>query len=151
MPRITKRQRFQSFLETKGWSGIGRPEWELLRAGLPDIPEASLRDWLQEAGVPVDQPYRGVRAKSFEELEESLSAMTELYARDPAAGKICRSLVISAKDRARFASRNPKVDEAKRAAKEEMVRWMLVWLYDPAMFPAWSRLRRAQEQRRGAE
>jgi hypothetical protein len=91
--------------------------------------------------MPVEQPYRGVRTKSPAELEESLRELGDLYAGDPAARTICRSLVIQAKDRARFASKNPKVDEAKRREKDEMVRWMLVWLDDPAMFPAWVKIR----------
>jgi len=28
--------------------------------------------------------------------------------------------------------------------KEEMVDWMLVWLDDPAMFPAWAEIRRGR-------
>jgi hypothetical protein len=43
--------------------------------------------------------------------------------------------VIAAKSRARFLSR-------KYPLKAEMVEWMLVWLGDPAMFPAWAQLRR---------
>ena len=31
----------------------------------------------------------------------------------------------------------------KRAQKEEMVQWMLVWLENPAIFPQWVKLRRA--------
>ena len=54
-----------------------------------------------------------------------------------------RDLVIAAKDRARWASRSDKVEKSKRAMKAEMVEWMLVWLDDPAMFPAWSARRRA--------
>ncbi len=125
-----------------GWESIGKSEWETLRAELPDISETSLREWLHEAGLPVDQPFRGVRTKSLAELEESLVAMTERYERDSFLRKNCREVVIAAKDRARFASKNPKVEEAKRLAKEEMVQWMLVWLDDPAMFPAWALLRR---------
>ena len=104
--------------------------------------ESSLRDWLHEAGLPVAQPFRGVRTKSLADLEDSLVAMTEVYESDHSLQKDCRAIVISAKDRARFAAKNPKVEEAKRAAKEEMVQWMLVWLDDPTMFPAWATLRR---------
>ena len=50
--------------------------------------------------------------------------------------------VIAAKDRARWAAKSPKVEETKRRMKAEMVEWMLVWLGDPAVFPAWVQLRR---------
>jgi hypothetical protein len=33
------------------------------------------------------------------------------------------------------------VAEQKRIVKAEMAQWMLVWLGDPALFPAWARLR----------
>ena len=49
---------------------------------------------------------------------------------------------VKVKDRARFASRNPKVSPEKRAVKEEMVQWMLVWLENPEVFPAWVRARK---------
>jgi hypothetical protein len=50
--------------------------------------------------------------------------------------------VIAAKDRARWASRNPRADETARRRKADMREWMLVWLDDPAMFETWARLRR---------
>lgn len=133
MARITKRQRVDAFLQANS------PDWEQLRTAFPEVSESSLREWLHDAGIRVPQPLRGVWTKTLDELEESLIDMAEAYRTEP---KICRALVITAKDRTRFASRNPKVDEAKRAEKEEMVQWMLVWLDDPAMFPTWVRLRR---------
>jgi hypothetical protein len=45
--------------------------------------------------------------------------------------------VIAAKDRARFLSRSPRTPAKKKAQKEEMVQWMLVWLENPEVFPAW--------------
>jgi hypothetical protein len=56
--------------------------------------------------------------------------------------RYCRDEVIAAKDRARWASLSPRVDEHKRELKAEMVEWMLVWLDDPAVFPIWAQLRR---------
>lgn len=141
MPRISKRQSLADALQVHGWAVIGRAEWDQLRSELPGIAESSLREWLHDAGLPVEQPFRGLRTKSLAELEDSLLAMTEAYERDVTTRKTCREIVIAAKERARFASRNPKVEEAKRLLKEEMVHWMLVWLDDPAMFPAWARLR----------
>lgn len=85
-----------------------------------------------------------VRWKNFDELEASLGEFQRMYAQEPARRRELRDIVIKTKNRARFASRNPKVSPEKRAAKEEMVRWMLVWLDDPAMFGDWVTLRRAQ-------
>ena len=80
--------------------------------------------------------------KTLDELEASLIAMAEMYAANPELRPECRDAVIKAKDRARFASRNTKAAPEKRAAKEEMVEWMLVWLGDPAMFTTWAALRK---------
>jgi hypothetical protein len=80
--------------------------------------------------------------KTLDELEASLREFQQMYAEgDAARRRELRDAVIQAKDRARFASRNPKVGEEKRAEKGEMVRWMLVWLDDPSMFGDWVRLR----------
>jgi hypothetical protein len=137
--KATKRDRFSAMLAENRWTAIQSTEWELLRH---NFSESSLREWLAEAGIPVDQPYRGVQTKTIEALEESLVAMTELYVGVSDARRVCRATVIASKDRTRFASKNEKVELDKRALKAEMVEWMLVWLDDPAMFPAWAAIRR---------
>ena len=43
--------------------------------------------------------------------------------------------VIAAKDRAKFAAK-------KKPEKAEMVEWMMVWLENPAVFPAWVEARK---------
>ena len=141
MRKPVKRAQFEEMLAARQWTAIHAAEWESLRQ---QFSESSLREWLAEAGVPVDQPFRGVETKTLEALEDSLAAMGELYERDAGARKNCRAVVIAAKDRTRFASKNQKVDPAKRALKAEMVEWMLVWLGDPAMFPAWVVARKTQ-------
>jgi hypothetical protein len=83
-----------------------------------------------------------VQWKSFDQLEASLCEFQRLYADCPDQRRELRAIVIRTKDRARYASRNPKVAAETRAAKAEMVEWMLVWLGDPAMFADWVRLRR---------
>jgi hypothetical protein len=85
-----------------------------------------------------------VEWKSFDLLEASLRTLARQYADLPDERRDIRSAVIRAKDRARYASHNPKVAPEKRAEKEEMVRWMLVWLDSPALFPSWIELRRAR-------
>jgi hypothetical protein len=115
------------------------PDWDRLRIAFPDVTENSLRDWLHDLDIRLPQPYRGIWTRTFDELEESLIDMAAAYARIPWP---CRTAVIRAKERSRFVCRKTKVDEAKRTEKAEMVRWMLVWLDDPAMFATWVRLRR---------
>jgi hypothetical protein len=139
--RAIKHEQFRKLVAENQWTAIHRAEWDSLRQSFS---ESSLRTWLAEAGIAVDQPYRGVETKSLETLESSLIAMTERYLQDAAVRKTCRQVVITAKDRTRFAARNPKVDPAKRTMKSEMVDWMLVWLGDPAMFPSWSAIRKTR-------
>jgi hypothetical protein len=83
----------------------------------------------------------GVRQDSLETLERSLLDIGEEYARARVAGdrareRLCRRLVIEAKDHAKWSFRRG------RAEKEEMVLWMLTWLENPGVFPAWVELRR---------
>ena len=99
---------------------------------------------LQDSEIGIGQPYCGVRQQSLVALEGSLLDLQLVYAGQPDQAYACRKLVIQAKDRARFASRNRKVAEPVRVLKEEMVRWMLVWLDDPSMFESWVRTRKRQ-------
>ncbi len=83
-----------------------------------------------------------VHQHSFADLETSLRFLSRVYASRPELHRECRDVVIKAKDRARFASRNTRATEIKRRIKAEMVEWMLVWLGDPSLFEAWVTLRR---------
>jgi hypothetical protein len=83
----------------------------------------------------------GVRQDSLAALEGSLLSLGEEYARAQQAGdreraRTCRRLVIQAKDHARWALRRG------HAGKEEMILWMLTWLENPGVFPAWVELRK---------
>ncbi|MGI8991260.1 MAG: hypothetical protein ACR2I2_16980 [Bryobacteraceae bacterium] len=144
MARIGRRQIVRDYLSARRWTAIGREEWTELRRDLPSIAENFLREALRESGIEVAQPYRGIRRKSLDDLETSLLDMQRVYANAPELSPICRKIVIQAKDRARFAARNPKIDASQRELKEEMLRWMLVWLDDPSMFQPWVRLRKKQ-------
>jgi len=121
-----------------GWDAIGENEWRELRSTLCDISETTLR----ASGIPIGAPWRGVTAHSIDELEASLRELTHVYETRADLRRYCRDQVIAAKDRARWATRSPKAEESKRRLKAEMVEWMLVWLDDPAIFPAWVQLRR---------
>ena len=117
---------------------IGENEWRELRSALGDISETTLR----ACGIPIAAPWSGVASHSIDDLEACLQALSHLYETRPDLRRYCRDQVIAAKDRARWAARSPKVEESKRRMKAEMVEWMLVWLDDPAVFPAWVQLRR---------
>jgi hypothetical protein len=138
VPPITKKQRVLDFVAACGWDLIGESEWHELRSTLSDTSEAALR----KSGIPITAPWSGVAQRSIDELEASLCELTHIYETRPDLRRYCRDQVIAAKDRARWASRSPRVEEIKGRMKAEMVEWMLVWLDDPAVFPAWVQLRR---------
>ena len=121
-----------------GWSLVGESEWRELKSTLTDVSETTLR----ASGIPIAAPWSGVAQHSIDDLESSLRDFSHVYESRPDLRRYCRDQVISAKDRARWAARSSKVEESKRRMKAEMVEWMLVWLDDPAIFPAWIQLRR---------
>ena len=131
---MTKKQRVLDFAAARGWTSIGEAEWNELKAALPDVSETTIR----RAGIPIAQPWRGVVQHTLDELELSLRELSDVYAVRPDLRRYCRAQVIAAKDRARWALRSAE----GRRLKTEMVDWMLVWLDDPAMFPAWAGIRR---------
>jgi hypothetical protein len=135
---MSGRKALGEFIAAHGWTRVGEAEWAELRKAFPKITPAQLL----KAGIPVDQPVRGVEQHGFGELETSLLELAGIYAARPELRPFIRQQVIAAKDRARWASRNSRVEEAVRSRKAEMLEWMLVWLDDPAMFETWVRLRR---------
>jgi hypothetical protein len=135
---ISKKQRLLDFVAAHGWTVIGEQEWRELRSALSDISEATIR----ASGIPISPPWSGVNQHSIDDLESSLLELTRIYKTHPDLQRYCRDQVIAAKDRARWASQSPRVEESKRRLKAEMVEWMLVWLDDPSLFETWIRLRR---------
>ncbi len=122
---------------------VGAPEWAALKSELAPIADSYLRKLLRESGVPLAPLAEGVRQSDFDELERTLTALGQVYASaDPSTARQCRQVVIEARQHARWAAQRAGEDEAKRKAKEEMMQWMLVWLENPAVFPAWAALRR---------
>lgn len=124
---------------------VGEAEWAELKTLLAPITDSYLRKLLRESGVPLAPLVEGVRQSGFDELERTLTALAELYAAtDRARARQCRQLVIEARQHARWAAQRAGQDDVKRRMKEEMMQWMLVWLENPAVFPAWAALRRKQ-------
>jgi hypothetical protein len=136
------KQQFRDYLAAEQPARITESVWRALLQRLAPVSESYLRELLRDTGLPFDQPYAGIRQHTFEELEGSLREMLEVYraandAGDRERARYCRRQVIAAKDRAKFlVERNP--------AKEEMVQWMLVWLENPEVFPAWVEARKKQ-------
>lgn len=119
---------------------IGEAEFAALARVLAPISESYLRKLVRECGVPLAPMVAGVRQGNWEELTESLRSLLDEYARGDASRRASvRKLVITAKDHARLAARNP----ARRAEKDEVILWLTTWLENPPLFPAWVEIRRS--------
>jgi hypothetical protein len=141
------KQALREYLALEQPAAITETVWRELLMRFAPVSESYLRDLLRETGLPIDQPYAGVRQHTFDELEESLAALLDAFRAAQTAGereraRYCRRQVIAAKDRAKFLSANPNTADAKRAEKAEMAEWMLVWLENPEVFPAWVEARK---------
>ena len=149
MPSANKsvKQHLRDYLAANQPAAINEAVWQGLLLHLAPVSEGYLRDLLRDTGLPFDQPYAGIRQHTFEELEQSLRTMLQVYSDSLAAGerdraRYCRRRVIAAKDRAKFLAATPRTTPEKRAQKEEMAQWMLVWLENPEVFPAWVEARK---------
>lgn len=139
------KQQLREYLARRQPETITEALWLELRELLAPVSESYLRDLLRDTGLPFDQPYCGIRQHTLEELEQSLREMLAVYTEAIAGGnrdraRHCRRQVIGAKDRAKFLAK-------KHPLKEEMVQWMLVWLENPEVFPAWVEARKRQRQK----
>jgi hypothetical protein len=138
--RSSVKQRLRYWIAAERPPAITGEVWRDLLQRFAPVSESYLRDLLRDTGIPIEQPWAGVRQHTFEELEQSLRDMLRVYEEASAAGdrdraRYCRRQVIAAKDRAKFAVK-------KKPVKAEMVDWMLVWLENPAVFPAWVEARK---------
>ena len=144
MPSANKsvKQQLRDYLAANQPAAITEAVWQDLLQRFAPVSESYLRDLLRDTGLPVHQPYSGIRQHTFEELEQSLLDMLRVY-RDSLASdereraRYCRRQVIAAKDRAKFLAVTPRSTPERRSQKEEMAQWMLVWLENPEVFPAW--------------
>ena len=137
----------RDYLAARQITAVGEAEWRELLRELAPISEAYLRELLRRSGLPFAQPYNGIHQQTFRELECTLRDMLAAYALEVEAGdreqaRYCRRQVIAAKERARWITRSPKTQPEKKAEKEEMLRWILVWLENPPVFPAWVEVRK---------
>lgn len=149
MPTANKsvKQQLRDFLAAEQPAAITEAVWKDLLLRLAPVSESYMRELLRSTGLPFHQPYAGIRQHTLEELEQSLREMLMVYAEATASGdreraRYCRRQVIGAKDRARYLMHNLGTDPEKQARKEEMARWMLVWLENPEVFPVWVEARK---------
>jgi len=145
--RASIKQRLGAHLAATEIDRITEAVWKDLVQRLAPVSESYLRELLRATGLPFDQPFAGIRQHTLDELESSLREMYRVYAEAMAAGdrpraRYCRRQVIGAKDRARFVAQSSKTPAEKKAEKEEMVQWMLVWLENPAVFEPWVEARK---------
>jgi hypothetical protein len=136
------KQELREYLEAEQPAAITAAVWHGLLERFAPVSESYLRDLLRQTGLPFEQPYQGVRQHTFEELEQSLRDLLAAYSEAAGAGdrdrlRYCRRQVIAAKDRAKFLAANLRTPPEKQAEKTEMAQWMLVWLENPEVFPAW--------------
>jgi hypothetical protein len=132
--RSTKRDKLAQWIEQQKPPRIGLDEFEELKKALNPISESYLRKLLRDSEIPLAPIVDGVRQSNLGALELSLLALLAEYESGDAAKKrTVRKLVITAKD------------HAKWTHKEENVLWLITWLENPPLFPAWARLRRARQ------
>jgi hypothetical protein len=141
------KRRLRECLEAERPPAITEAVWRSLLERLAPVSESYLRHLLRATGLPFEQPYAGIRQHTFEELEQSLGEMLAVYTEAVAAGhreraRYARRQVIAAKDRARLLAQSPRTAPEERAHKREMAQWMLVWLENPVVFPAWVEARK---------
>lgn len=139
--RRSTHEQLLALVSENGWTCIGPVEWAQARAALEPVSEATLRKVLRESGLTLDPRVEGVRQDSFDHLERTLRLLAREFSAADADGRATiRGLVIEAKDHARWAL--PRDDPARKAEREEMIRWMLTWLENPEVFPEWIALRK---------
>ena len=87
MPSANKsvKQQLRDYLAANQPAAITEAVWQDLLQRFAPVSESYLRDLLRDTGLPFDQPYSGIRQHTFEELEQSLLDMLQVY-RDSLAG-----------------------------------------------------------------
>lgn len=120
-------------------------DFEGLLRFLAPVSESALRRLLRASGATLEPLAAGVDQETLATLRDSLLALSTVYeAGTPETRRVARRVVITAKDHAKLAAGNSRVDPEKRRIKQEMASWMLTWLENPEVFPLWVSLRSKQ-------
>lgn len=99
-------------------------------------------------GLPVDLRHR-VKFADAEQAARSLAEMQDEYqkakaSRDGERAADCRRAVRQGKERLQRLLNSANLPAAKRAEKEEIAQWFLVWLESPGLFRDWLKARTRQ-------
>jgi hypothetical protein len=143
----SKRTTLRTLVEERRPDLITEAVFNELIEALAPISEGYLRRLLRETGIPLAPLVEGVRQDSAAALERTLLELELQYrdafeSGDGPRARACRNAVITAKEHARFALRSSRLTPEERAAKEEVLLWMLTWLENPGIFPEWLALRK---------
>ena len=140
--RSTKRARLTERLPSLG--KIDKHAWNLLKQELAPISDSYLRSLLIATGHPLSPLIEGVHTSDLDQAERTLRALVEEYeSADLEHRKICRRLVIEAKQRARWwLQRSAAQNPAETKLKQEILLWTSTWLDNPLLFAQWVSLRK---------
>ena len=78
-----------------------------------------------------------ISIRNLENLRRKFSA-----ANDREGLHLVRNTALKGKNRALMIAGNEKVDETKRAEKQEIAEWFTLWMQSPEIFESWIELRR---------
>ena len=96
-----------------------KPCGTICSSGSRRYPRATCASCCAPTGLPFEQPYAGIRQHTFEELEQSLREMLQVYAEAMAAGnRAARPLLPPPGDRRQGPRPLPGAQPARRAGKE---------------------------------
>jgi hypothetical protein len=104
-------------------------------------------DVRQRATDPYEAMFRNIlKFSDFKQAASSIRNLDNLRrkftrAKDQTGLRRVQETALRGKHRAQMISRNPKVDERKRAEKMEIAEWFTVWLQAPELFADWLELR----------
>ncbi|MBM3765241.1 MAG: hypothetical protein FJW32_07590 [Acidobacteria bacterium] len=136
--RESRKSKLDAWLRERAPACVEADHFQELLRLLSPIKESDLRKLLRQSGEPLVPFVEGVDQCDYPSVRRTLLALCAEYERgDVAAKRSIRNIVITAKDHAKLAQRNPKYAEEKA----EMVSWMLTWLENPGVFPAWVAMR----------
>lgn len=129
------------------------------RLGAAVLSDRYLIDLLEQTAIPISRDLGGlppdlrgrVHFHDFAAAEASLRDLQHEYETAREAGdrprmQDCRRAVVRGRERLQMLLRNPKLSEAKRAEKQELLSWFRVWLENPELFSTWIELRKRAMQ-----
>jgi hypothetical protein len=145
MARATRKQKAEAleWLQRENPSRVDEVLAARFAARFPDLSAKVLSTLLRSSGFALAPRVEGVRQDNFLDLERTLLALAlEYSAGDSICQRQIRQQVISARQHAEWAARNPKVAPPRREMKTEMILWLHTWLENPAVFDIWVQLRK---------